>query len=412
MKIWVLKKPRKKSHVWIVRAYDPITKKTKDLETFPSNKKTQANAFADEQKLEQPENVMPVDISFDVAFKEYKGMVLKDDKLREETRLNKCSLINNHIAPYINKDSNFNGVVSKVKIEKLADYSYFHFKHGYIAQLLKSGKTIVHNKKLRDGGGIVIKRLKDPIGKKLVKEVVGEFKMFVRYCLDRKWKLPREILDYKFSKNFFDGYEVKEQWVPNKSIVNKIIDKEKDLLNKTLFMTAAVCGPRLNEILAITYCGLDLKPTKENNHTPHIKLRHSLDKWNGFLEGKLKTGSSKRDVPISDELVLLFKNLMEQQKKPRREGKYKLIFGSLTKSSAKGRIKTAAKKLGIKWVGGLKPLRKFRFSQVKEQGILTDIQARKQQGWTMESKTPGRYYHKDLDNNPKQTKKAVNTLLN
>ena len=51
-------------------------------------------------------------------------------------------------------------------------------------------------------------------------------------------------------------------------------------------------------------------------------------------------------------------------------------------------------------MGGLKPLRKFRFSQVKEQGILTDIQARKQQGWTMESKTPGRYYHKDLDNNP------------
>lgn len=412
MKIWVKKEPRKKGYVWVVKAYDPITGRSKRIETFPSNKKTQAETLRDELKLDQPENVIPRDVSFDFAFKEYKEMVLKDTKLREETRLVKCSLINNHVIPYINKESNFNGEVSKVKIEKLADYTYFDFKIGYIDQLLVSGKTIVHNARLRDGGGIVIKRLKDPIGKKLVKEVVGEFKMFVRYCLDRKWKLPREILDYKFSKNYFDGYETKEQWVPNKNTVNKIINKEKDLLNKTLFLTAAVCGPRLNEILAITYCGVDLKSNKQNNYTPHIKLRHSIDKWNGFNEGKLKTGSSKRDVPISDELVVLLKNLMEQQKKPRREGEYKLVFGSLTKSSAKGRIKTAAKNLGVKWVGGLKPLRKFRFSQVKEQGILTDIQARKQQGWTPESKTPGRYYHKDLDNNPKQTKKAVNTLLN
>ena len=49
MKIWVLKKPRKTSYVWIVRAYDPITKKTKDLETFPKNRKTQAEAFATEK---------------------------------------------------------------------------------------------------------------------------------------------------------------------------------------------------------------------------------------------------------------------------------------------------------------------------------------------------------------------------
>ena len=241
MKIWVLKKPRKTSYVWIVRAYDPITKKTKDLETFPKNRKTQAEAFATEQKLEQPENVMPADISFDVAFKEYKEMVLKDAKLREETRLVKCSLINNHVIPYINKDSNFNGKITKVKIEKLADYTYFHFKHGFVAQVLTSGKTIVHNARLIDGGGIVVKRLKEPIGKKLVKEVVGEFKMFVRYCLDRKWKLPREILDYSFSKNFFQDYEIKDQWVPNKNTVNKIIHEEKDLLNKALFMTAAIC---------------------------------------------------------------------------------------------------------------------------------------------------------------------------
>ena len=65
MKIWVVKEPRKKGYVWLVKAYDPITKKTKNLENFPSNRKTQAEAFAAEQRQEQPENVMPADISFD-----------------------------------------------------------------------------------------------------------------------------------------------------------------------------------------------------------------------------------------------------------------------------------------------------------------------------------------------------------
>ena len=406
MKIWVVKEPRKKGYVWLVKAYDPITKKTKNLENFPSNRKTQAEAFAAEQRQEQPENVMPADISFDVAFTEYKKSVLKDEKLREETRLNKCSLLNNHIAPYINKEHNFDGEVRLVKIDKLADYTYYNFKHGYIPQLLKSKKTMITNKPLKDGGGCYVRRLDDPIGKKTIKDVMGEFKMFVRYSLDRKWKLPREILDYKFSKNFFVDYETKEQWVPKLNIVKKLIDAERDLLNKALFLTAATVGPRLNEILAITYDCVDLK-----SDPPIIKFRHSVDKWNGFLENKLKTGKSKRDVPISDELAVLLKNLMDQQK-PRKAGKYKLVFGSLTKASAKGRVKTAAKKLGIKWVGGLKPFRKFKYSLTREQGKLTEIQARMHQGWTMDSKTPQRYYHKDLDNNPEKTKDAVNKFLN
>ena len=103
---------------------------------------------------------------------------------------------------------------------------------------------------------------------------------------------------------------------------------------------------------------------------------------------------------------------MEQQTFPKKAGKYKLVFGSLTKASAKGRVKTAAKKLGIKWVGGLKPFRKFKYSLTREQGKLTEIQARLHQGWSMDSKTPQRYYHKDLDNNPEQTKDAVNKFLN
>ena len=56
--------------------------------------------------------------------------------------------------------------------------------------------------------------------------------------------------------------------------------------------------------------------------------------------------------------------------------------------------------------------RKFKYSLTREQGKLTEIQARLHQGWSMDSKTPQRYYHKDLDNNPEQTKDAVNKFLN
>ena len=404
MKVWVIKSKRKKSYVWLVKAYDKLTGKTKDLATFPKNKKTQALAFKDEKTKDEPGNLIPADITFDQAFKEYKHSILSNKQLVEETRLLKCGFLNSHIAPYISKEVKFDGEVRHEKIEKLGAYTYFDFKHSYIPQLLQSKKTQVKNKK---GGGFTTERTKDPIGKKTIKDVVGEFKMFVHYCRDRKWYMPKEILEYEFTHNFFQDYITKSEWVPKKSTVNKIIDSEKDLQNKALFLTAAICGPRLNEILALTYCNVDLL-----SDPPQLKFRHSVDKWNNFREHKLKTASSRRETPISKELVILLKNWMQQQKNPKRVGKYKLLFGSLTKKSARGRVKRAAKALGLKWVGGLKPLRKFRYSLVKEQGELTDIQARQQQGWTMESKTPQRYYHKNLDSNPEKTKSAINKLLN
>jgi len=404
MKVWVIKSKRKKSYVWLVKAYDKLTGKTKDLATFPKNKKTQAQAFKDEKTKDEPGNLIPADITFGQAFKEYKHSILSNKQLVEETRLLKCGFLNSHIAPYISKEVKFDGDVRYEKIEKLGAYTYFDFKHSYIPQLLQSKKTQVKNKK---GGGFTTERTKDLIGKKTIKDVVGEFKMFVHYCRDRKWYMPKEILEYEFTHNFFQDYITKSEWVPKKSTVNKIIDSEKDLQNKALFLTAAICGPRLNEILALTYCNVDLL-----SDPPQLKFRHSVDKWNNFREHKLKTASSRRETPISKELVILLKNWMQQQKNPKRVGKYKLLFGSLTKKSARGRVKRAAKALGLKWVGGLKPLRKFRYSLVKEQGELTDIQARQQQGWTMESKTPQRYYYKNLDSNPEKTKSAINRLLN
>ena len=107
MKVWVIKSPRKKSFVWLVKAYDPLTGKTKDLETFAYNEKNLAKNFAEEKRSEQPENIMPADVSFNFAFKEYKEKILADTTLRQESRLVKCGYINNHIAPYINKKVKF-----------------------------------------------------------------------------------------------------------------------------------------------------------------------------------------------------------------------------------------------------------------------------------------------------------------
>ena len=403
MKVWVIKKPRKKGFVYIVRAYDKRTGKTKDLETFPKNKKTQAYAFQKEKEREDPANLIPADITFDRAFKEYKKSILSNKQLVEETRLLKCAFLNSHIAPYISKRVEFEGEVGYEKIEKLGAYTYYNFKHDYIPQLLQSKKTRV--KKIK-GSGYTVIRTKETIGKKTIKDVVGEYKMFVHYCRDRKWYIPKEILEYQFSHNFFQDYFIQPKWVPKKKDVLKILEVENDLQNKVLFRIAAECGPRLNEILGLTYCNINF-----SSEIPLIKFRHSVDKWNSFRENVLKTGSSRRDVPISDELAILLKNWMQQQT-PKKAGQYKLLFGSLTKKSAKGRIKRAAKKLGIYWEGGLSPLRKFRYSLVKEQGKLTDIEARQHQGWTMESKTPQRYYHKNLGNNPKKTKTYINKLLN
>ena len=74
---------------------------------------------------------------------------------------------------------------------------------------------------------------------------------------------------------------------------------KKDLFNRVLFLTAAETGMRLNELLglSLTDC-VDLK-----SNPALIYTNHSLDKWNNFRENFLKTASSKRDVPISDELI-------------------------------------------------------------------------------------------------------------
>ena len=396
MKIWVVDnrgKTKKQSSNWIVRAYDEHTGKTKMLGKFEFHK--QAQAFADEKKTELPENLIPHKITFKDAFKEYVKSVLANELLVYETRLCKVGYIHNHIAPYINEDT------------LISDYTYTDFKESYIPQLLKSKCTFVHNKKISEGGGSTTIRTNKPLGKKSIKDSVQEFKMFVKYCREKQWKMPLQILEFKFSKNFFQGYEIKDMWVPNKKDVIKILDAEQDIQNKALFYTAAETGPRPNEILALCYDDIDLL-----SEPPTISFKHSVDKWNNFRPHQLKTLSSKRIVKISNKLAELLKSWMQQQTFPRKEKGFKLVFGRITKKMSKQRIKAAAKKLGLYWERGLSPFRKFSYSLEREQGLLPELVSKKRGGWTMLSRTPDRYYNKDLNNDPRKEQDAINKMLN
>ena len=79
---------------------------------------------------------------------------------------------------------------------------------------------------------------------------------------------------------------------------------------------------------------------------------------------------------------------------------------------SKQRIKAAARKLGLYWERGLSPFRKFSYSLEREQGLLPELVSKKRGGWTMLSRTPDRYYNKDLNNDPRKEQDAINQKLN
>lgn len=355
---------------------------------FEPNEKRQAKIFADSLRNLEPHLAMPAKVSFDVGFTEYKKDVLKDELKTYESRLNICGYINNHIAPHIHK-------------ENLADYTLYDFEKNYIPTLVNSKAMQTKN---LPGGKVEVIRSNKKLGKKTIKEAVGNFKLFVRYSLSRKWVIDPTILNFKFNKNFFQDENTKAKWMPKYSDVLAVVNNEKDLFNRTLFHTAAETGVRLNELLGLTYSDIDLK-----SKPALIYTNHSLDKWNNFRENFLKTASSKRPIEISKSLSIILKQFMKYQTFPKREGKYRMLFG-ITKNSAKMRIKRAGKRQGIDWRGGMSPFRKFSFSFLRDQQALTDKQIMKRFGWS-NMNTPNKWYYKDLDTNKDQRLAAINSML-
>ena len=388
MKFKICKVKRKTKSVWVVQAMDDQGKK-KNLEIFDLNQKRQANAYVEELRMGDPDLVMPKEVSFDLAFKEYKKSILNDKFKVEETRLHICGYINHHIAPYINK-------------KLLSEYTYHDFKESYLPQLLASKCCIVKN---LPGGTTTVVRTNKTIGKKVIKDTVANFKLFIKYCLDRKWVIDRGILEWKFNKNFFQGENTKKKFMPKYKDIVLLVNSEKDILNRALFHTAAETGCRLNELLGICYSDTDLK-----SDPPTISFNHTTDKWNNFRENFLKTASSKRRVEISNQLSVILKTWMKEQVMPKRSGQYRLMFGTVSKKMAKRRVQKSAAKLGIKWEGGISPFRKFSYSYLKDTKVLPKSQLLKRLGWT-NSITPDKWYYRDTDHNKEKRTQAINQLL-
>ena len=68
--------------------------------------------------------------------------------------------------------------------------------------ILNSKCTIVQNRKASEGGGSITIRTEKNLGKKAIKDVIQEFKQYVKFCHNNNWKMPREILDFKFPQTF------------------------------------------------------------------------------------------------------------------------------------------------------------------------------------------------------------------
>jgi len=385
MKVWIETLHRKSGNKLAVKVM--INGKKKQRALFEKNQKRQAKEYAASLRLKEPHLAMPADITFATAIKEYSKTVLSNELLAHETRLHMVAHLNHHIAPHISK-------------EALTDYTYHDFKTTYIPALINSYGMRVKN---APGGKTTVERTNIKLGKKSIKDAVANFKLFVKYCLERKWVIDSAILEFKFNKNFFQGENTKAKWMPRYQDVIKLVTKQTDPLNKALFHTAAETGMRLNEILGLTYSDIDLK-----SKPALIYLNHSTDKWNNFRENFLKTSSSKRRLEISNSLALILDSWMKAQT-PKRAGQYRLVFGTVSKKMARRRIMKAADRLGIKWESGLSPLRKFSQSYAMDQKIFTEAQLDGRFGNS--AKVRQKHYYKDFDVNKEERVSAINKML-
>jgi hypothetical protein len=76
MRFNIEKIPRKKGFKLVVKAIDDQGKK-KSLEIFEHNEMRQAKAYVVDLKNKDPDLVMPQEVSFDLAFKEYKKSIYR-----------------------------------------------------------------------------------------------------------------------------------------------------------------------------------------------------------------------------------------------------------------------------------------------------------------------------------------------
>jgi|TARA_R110001592_G_scaffold359283_1_gene665439 integrase len=392
----------KKLCVQVVWQENGKTKK-QNKEVFGLNEKRLAEKSRKYYEGEEIIDAVNQQISFEYAFNSYIKTLEQGTLNIPEYISNQVGVIRNHIISNINKPF-------------LSDYTMADFKYTTLPLILASKKVAWRTK----NGEEYYIRLKDAIGKKTVKEVIGELKKFIKYCAENGWKTDYSILTFKFQKNFFVNYTQKITWMPQPHQLLTVINKEPDIQLKTLWKLAAEIGCRPNETLAICYDDVDF-----DNGT--IDLKHSLSKYNDFRPFTLKTGVENRDpIMVSDELLNLLNIWMKSQLFPKtlKSVVYKDPYtGKMTKrnfvrifnlkqSRASKKIKQSAKALGIDWKSGMSPFRKWSVqmsTDLKDQdgnSSFNEKQLDKKFGNT--KKIRDKHYNKNLNLNGKKRRTAIN----
>ena len=392
----------KKLCVQVVWQENGKTKK-QNKEVFGLNEKRLAEKSRKYYEGEEIIDAVNQQISFEYAFNSYIKTLEQGTLNIPEYISNQVGVIRNHIISNINKPF-------------LSDYTMADFKYTTLPLILASKKVAWRTK----NGEEYYIRLKDAIGKKTVKEVIGELKKFIKYCAENGWKTDYSILTFKFQKNFFVNYTQKITWMPQPHQLLTVINKEPDIQLKTLWKLAAEIGCRPNETLAICYDDVDF-----DNGT--IDLKHSLSKYNDFRPFTLKTGVENRDpIMVSDELLNLLNIWMKSQLFPKtlKSVVYKDPYtGKMTKrnfvrifnlkqSRASKKIKQSAKALGIDWKSGMSPFRKWSVqmsTDLKDQdGNFAYNEKQLDKKFGNSKKIRDKHYNKNLNLNGKKRRAAIN----
>jgi integrase len=392
----------KKLCVQVVWQENGKTKK-QNKEVFGLNEKRLAEKSRKYYEGEEIIDAVNQQISFEYAFNSYIKTLEQGTLNIPEYISNQVGVIRNHIISNINKPF-------------LSDYTMADFKYTTLPLILASKKVAWRTK----NGEEYYIRLKDAIGKKTVKEVIGELKKFIKYCAENGWKTDYSILTFAFQKNFFVNYTQKKIWMPKPYDLLLIIRKEPQIKLKALWKLAAEIGSRPNETLAICYDDVDF-----DNGT--IDLKHSLSKYNDFRPMTLKTGVENRDpILVSDELLNLLSIWMKSQLFPKtlKNVVYKDPYtGEMTKrnfvrifdlkqSRASKKIKQSAKALGIDWKSGMSPFRKWSVqmsTDLKDQdGNFAYNEKQLDKKFGNSKKIRDKHYNKNLNLNGKKRRAAIN----
>tara|TARA_R110002126_G_scaffold142243_1_gene287788 strand:- start:38 stop:1276 length:1239 start_codon:yes stop_codon:yes gene_type:complete len=392
----------KKLCVQVVWQENGKTKK-QNKEVFGLNEKRLAEKSRKYYEGKEVIDAVNQQISFEYAFNSYIKTLEQGTLNIPEYISNQVGVIRNHIISNINKPF-------------LSDYTMADFKYTTLPLILASKKVAWRTK----NGEEYYIRLKDAIGKKTVKEVIGELKKFIKYCAENGWKTDYSILTFAFQKNFFVNYTQKKIWMPKPYDLLLIIRKEPQIKLKALWKLAAEIGSRPNETLAICYDDVDF-----DNGT--IDLKHSLSKYNDFRPMTLKTGVENRDpILVSDELLNLLSIWMKSQLFPKtlKNVVYKDPYtGEMTKrnfvrifdlkqSRASKKIKQSAKALGIDWKSGMSPFRKWSVqmsTDLKDQdGNFAYNEKQLDKKFGNSKKIRDKHYNKNLNLNGKKRRAAIN----